>query len=201
LETVAERPFMKEFYLAGGTGLAVQLGHRISVDLDFFTRTSELDGPDRRRILKQLAPIKGFSLIEEREGTLHFALSSTRVSLLHYPYRLQRPLRRWKAVRVASPLDIGMMKIGAVIGRGSKKDFVDLYFIAEQVCSLETLLKQAGRKFQRASDLRMQALKAMIYFEDAETERMPKMLEPVSWPAVRSFFEKEVRAITARVLR
>lgn len=200
-EAVAGQPFLKDFYLAGGTGLALQLGHRISVDLDFFTKTRSLDGDDRRIILKNMTRLPKFSLLEEREGTLHLELFGARVSLLHYDYPLLSRLKRWKGVAAASPIDIGLMKIGAVIGRGSRKDFIDLYFIGRQVCSIESLLKRAKRKFPQSRDFKIQALKALVYFADAERERMPRMLEDIAWSDVRSYFEQEVRRMTARVLK
>jgi hypothetical protein len=200
-EAIAAQAFLKDFYLAGGTGLAVQFGHRVSVDLDLFTRTRPLDRDDRRMILKQLGKGPAVSLIEEREGTLHVELSDVRVSLLHYDYPLLYPPKRWRGVAVASPMDIGLMKIGAIIGRGSRKDFIDLYLIGKRVSPLESLLKKAARKFPHIRDFRIQALKALVYFQDAERERMPRMLQDIPWAIVRAYFENEVRKIISRVLK
>lgn len=200
-ESLSAQAFLKEFYLAGGTGLAFQFGHRISVDLDFFTQTRLLDQDDRRMILSQLRQRPAFSLIEEREGTLHTELSGARVSLLHYDYPLLCLPKRWKGVAVASPVDIGLMKVGAVIGRGSRKDFIDLFVICNRATSLESLLKAAERKFPHVRDFWMQALKALVYFKDAEQERIPRMLHDIPWRVVRTYFQQEVRKITARLLK
>lgn len=201
LGAIAKQAFLKDFYLAGGTGLALQFGHRVSVDLDFFTNKKLLDSNDRQSIIKQLKSIGGFSLLEEREGAFHSELFGARVSLIHYDYPLLTVPKRWNTVAVASPKDIGLMKIGAIIGRGSKKDFIDLYFICKRGTSLDSLLKSGRRKFPHARDLMIQALKALVFFKDAERERMPRMVKDTSWSNVRRWFEKEVRTITSRLVK
>jgi hypothetical protein len=201
LQALAGKEFLQNFYLGGGTGLALQLGHRVSADLDFFSLTRRLTAVDRHAIVGWLTSQPESSLIHEEEGTLHFRLRGARVSFLHYPYRLLRPPRRWRGILIAHPLDIGLMKLGALIGRGSRKDFLDLYALAHHRYPLPHLLRLAPRKFPHAKELPAHVLKALVYFEDAERERMPRLLTPMAWPEVRSYFEKAVRDLTTRWLR
>jgi hypothetical protein len=94
-------------------------------------------------------------------------------------------------MRIASVTDIGLMKIGAIIGRGSRKDFRDLREVVRRV-PLASLLRKASRKFPDAEDFVFQASKALVYFADADPEPDPRLLRPEPWEAIRRFFEREV---------
>lgn len=186
----------KDFYLAGGTGLALRFGHRISLDLDLFSETNRLRAQERSSILERLRCGGRLEVREHKDGTLHLVLERTAVSLFHYPYRLLESAQTWRGLRVASLADIAAMKVSAVIGRGSRKDFLDLHRVCREL-GLKTVLDGTSRKFPDHGDLMIQAAKALVYFEDAEKEPLPRLLEPVSWPEVRRYFEREV----PRVLR
>lgn len=193
LDRQAEAGLFREFYLAGGTGLALLINHRRSVDLDFFSRRNRLEFDGRRRLLGQLKQVPGWSQVEAKDGTLHGRVGRVKVSFFWYDVPLVRPLLRRGAIRIASPTDIGLMKIGAIIGRGSRKDFVDLYAVCRRI-PLKRLLSKGGRKFKDSRDFTLQALKALVFFEDAERE--PSLTgAPWAWPRVRGFFESEARAL------
>lgn len=199
LDRLAELRLFEEFYLAGGTGLALLINHRRSVDLDFFSRKNRLGFDGRRRILEQLRHLPGWSQTEAKDGTLHGQVGRVKVSFFWYDVPLLRPLLRRGAVRIASPTDIGLMKIGAIIGRGSRKDFVDLYAICRRI-PLRRLLSLGPGKFKDSCDFNLQALRALAFFDDAEQEpALPGT--PWSWHEVRSFFESQVRALAAALLR
>ena len=138
-----------------------------------------------------------FILTEEKEGTLHGRIGKTRVSFLRYSYRLLRPLKRFGGIAVGAIEDIALMKLGALIGRGMRKDFIDLFFILHQH-SLKKLMKLGQKKFPGVEDFPLQVLKAMVYFDDAEKERMPLVHSKISWTLIKSFFQKQARAFTAR---
>lgn len=193
LSRLAEKGIFREFYLAGGTGLALLIHHRRSVDLDFFSRKNRLNFSDRRHLLSALQSFPGWKEIESKDGTLHGQVGGVKVSFFWYDVPLVRPLVRREALRIASPTDIGLMKIGAIIGRGSRKDFVDLYAICRRV-PLRRLLFAAPRKFEGSRDFTLQALKALCFFEDAERE---PALTGVrwTWSQVKGFFESEVRSL------
>ena len=135
-----------DFYLAGGTGLALRLGHRISLDLDLFSENRLLNQADRQTLKKNLEASGKLQILEEKEGTCHLRLETTAVSLFHYPRKLLKPPSKWSGLKIASIEDISAMKLSAVINRGSKKDFVDLFFILQSHKPAE-ILKWAERKF------------------------------------------------------
>ncbi|HAH32536.1 MAG TPA: hypothetical protein DCL44_09520 [Elusimicrobia bacterium] len=180
-----------DFYLAGGTGLALRLGHRISLDLDVFSRDCLLNHSDRITLKEKLETSGDVKILQEKDGTCHLRLGNTAVSLFHYPYKLLKPPSKWTGLKVASVEDIAAMKLSAVISRGSKKDFIDLFFICQSHKSAD-LFKWAERKFPGHPNFAVQAAKALVYFEDAEKEPMPRMLKPAAWPEIKAFFEKEI---------
>ncbi len=190
----------RHFYLAGGTGLALLVGHRRSVDLDFFSRSHRLHVEGRRALLAQVRRLPQWVLTDTQEGTLHGRVGRVRVSFFYYPEPLVKPLIRRGPIRIASLEDIGLMKLGAIIGRGSRKDFVDLYTICQRI-ALPRLLTLSARKFRDAQDLTLQSLKALVFFEDAEEDPPLLMTVPISWATVKAFFTHETRLLTQRYLQ
>ena len=201
LRRLAEIGATDAFYLAGGTGLALLLGHRRSVDLDFFSRTNRLQSDERRTLLAQLRRLPAWTLLQVRDGTVQGRVGRVRVSFFWYPEPLIKPLLRHGPVRIASTVDIGLMKIGAVIGRGARKDFIDLYAICRHI-PLSRLLALAPKKFRDSRDFTLQALRALSFFDDADKD--PPVIAPTpvvaDWTRVKAFFSQEVRSLTRRYL-
>lgn len=195
-EILQGQSVLKDFYLAGGTGLALQIGHRVSLDFDFFSIKEKLTGNSRERIVHSLSEEGKVEVELEEDGTLRIYLDRVGISFFHYEYPLVAPLLDFGNLRIASFSDIGLMKIAAIVGRGSKKDFIDLYFIAKHYVSLEDLFKLSKKKFSRAKDFPIQSLKALVYFKDAEREKMPKMIKKARWEEVKGFFIKKVEEIS-----
>jgi len=191
LEILTEEDLLKNFYLAGGTGVALQLKHRVSLDLDFFTK-NDID----TKTLIQKIKIRGkFSIERETENTLIGIFNGTRVSFLKYDYPLLFDLKQITGVNVADLRDIGCMKIDAISSRGTKRDFIDLFFICREAISLKNLLSLFKKKYKSVNYNMIHILKSLTYFEDAENNPMPKMTVPVSWQEVKSFFKEEIRKI------
>ena len=190
---------VREFYLAGGTGLALLLNHRRSVDLDFFSRTNPLDVAGRRALMARLRRLPGWRLLQAKDGTVHGYVGRVRVSCFWYPEPLVKPLIRRGPLRVASLEDVGLMKLAAIIGRGSRKDFVDLYAICQRR-SLARLLALGRRKFRDLRDFPLQAMKALTFFEDAEREPAVVTPVPLAWERVTAFFLQEARTLARRHL-
>jgi len=188
-----------EFYLGGGTGLALLLSHRRSVDLDFFSRSNRLEREERPALLARLQHVPRWTILEEKDGTVHGQVGQVRVSFLWYAAPLVRPLMQQGKVRIASLEDIGLMKLGAIIGRGARKDFVDLYAICQQV-SLADLLALSRKKFTTVRDFTLQALKALSYFEDAEHDPPVVTPEPIHWDHIKTYFTREVHTLTQQYL-
>jgi len=179
-------PILASFYLAGGTGLALRLGHRRSVDLDFFL------GEDFNEdyILQKLQSLEGFALLTKEPGTIYANIRKIKVSFIAYAYPILFPFQPFLGVNVADSRDIGCMKISAIASRGTKRDFVDLYLLA-QAYDLKQLLGWFTKKFFQTNYSMPHILKSLTYFEEAEQDPMPHMLMPLSWEEVKQFFGRE----------
>jgi len=182
--------FLSLFYLSGGTALSLQLGHRESEDLDFFSSSSF--EPDT--IERQLLPYGTLSETELSLGTLNTYLSGVKLQFLLYPYRLIEPLVNWEGVNLSSVVDIACTKLQTVGMRGSKKDFIDLYFLLQQF-SLETLLAYTKKKYAESDYSETHILKSLVYFDDAETQPMPRMHQDVSWNQIKEALISAVKSI------
>lgn len=181
---------IQRFYLAGGTALALRLGHRLSNDLDFFTA----EPFEEERLLSDLAQAETLSLLSMGRETLHLSIMGIRVSFIGYLYPVLFPLSSYLGINVADPRDIACMKISAIGGRGTRRDFVDLYFLGRQY-GLPHLFELFGKKYARIDFNLVHALKSLTYFKDAEDQPMPNMLVPVSWDEITRFFQQEAPKI------
>lgn len=177
-------PHLDSFYLAGGTGLALQLGHRRSDDLDFFS--DHMFNTDA--ILSQLSVDK---VLFTALGTVHCELKGIRLSFLYYEVPLIQPPLSWRGIKIAQFNDIVAEKIKTISQRGSKKDFIDLYAVLQLKCSVKEACDLFKKRFQ-ASDINFyHILKSLIFFEDAEQEPSPVVLLPGDdwkWKNIKSFF-------------
>lgn len=183
-------PVTGQCYLAGGTGLALQLGHRISRDLDFFTASRF----DVDTLIQTLGSSGRFELEMKEEQTVVGVFNETKLSFLGYRYPLLAPDVRMRGMRVAAIPDIACMKIDAISSRGTKRDFIDLFFIAQTI-SIAEALALFERKYATIQYNLMHIKKSLIYFEDADPDPMPDMLQPVEWNRVKTFFLEEVRKL------
>jgi hypothetical protein len=194
LELLSRISEVQTFYLAGGTALALHLGHRRSRDLDFFREREFLP----QDLLTRMRGAGELSVLQEAAGTLTVMLDGVPTSFFHYEYPLLRPPvdSPW-GIRLAHPDDIAAMKLSALAGRGSRKDFVDLYAYARQVAPLDRAFEQFREKYRGVSVDPYHLLRSLTFFEDAEAEAMPEVLGDISWDGVRAFF----RAEAARLYR
>jgi hypothetical protein len=184
------------FHLAGGTALALQLGHRRSVDLDWFTSDRILDPLRVAQELRETgAP---FVTTQVAPGTLHGTVRGVRVSLLEYRYPLLRPIRSWRLgeCRLASLADLAALKLAAVAQRGSKKDFVDIYSLALRRFSLRQMLRWYQQKYA-VQDI-AHVLYSLIYFDDADRERLPRILWQMDWRTIKAALRRWLKEITSR---
>ena len=181
------------FYLAGGTGLALRLGHRRSVDFDWFRGEPIVDPLRLARELQGAIPLV---VVRTERGTLHATLFGVRLSFIEYGYPLLGRLVEWKmnSVRVAALEDIACMKLAAVAQRGSRRDFVDVFALGRRI-PLRRMLELYRRKYGIRDSGHV--LFALTYFDDAEKEPMPRMLRPWSWSTIK----RAVRSWAAEVAR
>ncbi len=183
--------FLKEFsfYLAGGTGLALQLGHRKSFDFDFFT--SRDFSPEELSALFRKHNLSAEGEMRSR-GTLYCILEGIRTSFIFYDGLLCFPVMQFNSLNIADWRDITVEKLRIVADRGQKKDFYDLYF-GLRILGIETLIGLAGKKFGKSVNY-FHLLKGVTYFEDAEKDPQPMLLEEsVTWDNVKHFFLTHVQ--------
>jgi hypothetical protein len=188
-EKLSTAEWITSYYLAGGTALALQIGHRQSIDFDFFSET-EFDLPLLIRNLEQHGSL---TRLGEAKGTLHCAVSGVKLSFFHYPQPVWH-CQKYGLMKLASILDIALMKLEAIAGRGDKKDFIDLYFILRRY-SLQELLQKHVEKYGPDWSNRYHLLKSLIYFTDAEEQPMPVMLEDIMWKHVKELITQTVLQI------
>ncbi|MBN2386068.1 MAG: nucleotidyl transferase AbiEii/AbiGii toxin family protein [Anaerolineales bacterium] len=188
---VARLPFITGFYLAGGTGLALHLGHRFSVDLDFFSSDEAAVGPDQRDALRLLLNDPSLAITYDKAGTFVATWQGVGVSFFRLPlYPLVQQPVLLEGVPLATVLEIGAMKLAAIIDRGTRKDMVDLYYLL-QVVSLETIFEVAAVKYARVRSFPVSAMRALAYFADAEALPMPRMLDKTPWAKMKKFLERQ----------
>jgi len=190
--------------LAGGTGLALQLGHRYSEALDLF-RPDEFDSD---LLLNELSQVAAVRVQDRSRSFLHVFLEGTRFSFL----KAQEPFlfkgTPYRGLSIADSRDIAVMKLvviggrGIAVmklvvigGRGSRKDFIDLYCHIRSVGSLESILSLFGQRFSKVDYNKYHILKSLVYFDDAENEPMPRMIRKISWEEVKETILAEVRRI------
>jgi hypothetical protein len=193
-DDLTRRKVLDGFYLAGGTGLALQYGHRRSVDLDLF-REREFDS---QRLGDRLQGQPDLERVALARGTAHLTLRGVKVSFLHYPYPLLFPLRAYGTLPVADSRDIACMKIQAIGDRGSRRDFVDLYVVAREH-GLPRLFEWFMQKYAAVAYSRTHYLKALTYFRDAEDEAEPDLLISLDWFTVAEYFLTETPRLTRLV--
>ena len=174
-----------KFYLAGGTALALQLGHRLSVDLDFFSPTEDI--PTLRHTLERALASFFPTLADSAWGNLVYLARNIRIGFYGYGYEMVAPLIETQEARLASAEDIALMKLDALLSRAARKDFYDLYFICQRI-PLRRILDLAPGKYPSIRDFETQAVKRLVYFENAEADPNPKLLLPVSWQHVKEYF-------------
>ncbi len=184
----ASKGVLTGWTLAGGTGLALQIGHRYSDDLDFF-RFEPFRAQD---LIRELSAFGSLAVQSRTDDTLHAVVGGIRLSFL----RAQAPFlfggAPYRGIQIADPRDIAVMKIVAIGGRGSRKDYVDLYFYLRGGGSLENAFELLRRRFSNVDYNEYQLMKSLVFFDDAEMEPMPRMLRDVAWDDVKHTIVGEV---------
>lgn len=183
--------FLREFYLSGGTGLALQLGHRESEDLDFFSQ----DYFSPQKIETELKVFGNLLETELADGTLNTFLNKVKLQFLEYPHPMLQPFIIWNGLQISSILDIACTKLQTVGARGSKKDFIDIYFLLKKF-SLSELLDVTSKKYKGSNYSQTHILKSLVYFTDAEKQPMPRMHQDVTWEEMKLAIVKAVKSVS-----
>lgn len=187
------------WYLAGGTALALQVGHRKSVDLDFFTTDSQFKSES---VLSNLSGKTDWKTDIEEPNTIYGVLLGAKTSFIAYPFFIpKQPFIQYGTVKVIQPLDIAVMKIVAVSQRGKKRDFFDLYWCAQNLAPLEEIIKKLPAQYPSVAHDYHHILKSLLYFDDAEDDPEPKIFFTARWTEVKKFFNKEMGMIAKKLIK
>ena len=190
LDVLSKQLWLKQngWYLAGGTALTLQCDHRTSVDLDFFIPHK---GVDLESIIEVLSP--DWITTNRKKDTLYGELKNSKVSFIAYPYFVpKQPFITYKFINILDACDIAVMKIIAISQRGKKRDFFDLYWYITHRESLLDVLQRVKDQYPNSQHNYHHIIKSLTYFEDAEKDEMPRMLQTINWKEVKKFFEREV---------
>ena len=189
LKGLMREPAFVDMRLVGGTALALQYGHRQSVDLDFFGDLQcELD--EMQALLSKYGKVK---VLKETKAIRIYIINGVKVDFVHYScYPWLDDAIVEDDLRLASTKDIAAMKVNPIEGRGTRKDFVDIYFLLKNY-KLTEILDFYKEKYPNYSDFR--ALMSLTYFEDAEMQPMPKMFDKTPWTEMKAAILREVRDI------
>lgn len=182
--------FLKDFYLSGGTALSLQIGHRESEDLDFFNKESF----DPQKLQRNLLEYGKLEQTEISEGTVNTFLNGVKLQFLEYQYDLIKLPVEWGSIKLSSIQDIACTKLQTIGARGSKKDFIDLYYLLDGY-SLSRLFKLMGGKYKKIEYSKTHIMKSLVYFKDAEQQPMPRMHKDISWEEVKNRMALAVKTI------
>ncbi len=193
LEVLGALAILHPFYLAGGTALALRLGHRISQDLDLFANIETLNDALRHQIVLSL---QSHTLAIHQDSTLGLVLEADGVaaSFFSYGYPLLAPTESVVGVEIASLADIGLMKLDAIAGRGMRKDFYDIYAIAQHI-PLDDLFARIEAKYPNSRTFPMRTLTALVDFDIADQQEEPTVLALIQWSEVKKFCQAEARRL------
>lgn len=186
-DLLSQQSFIKEkgWYLAGGTALALQWDHRVSVDLDFFTRQSDFDA---EYIISRLSAYQWVTTLREK-GTLYGELKGAKISFISYPYFVpKQPFISHKFINILNAKDIAVMKILAISQRGKKRDFFDLYFYLINNESLIELLNRVNDQYPNTEHNYHHIIKSLTYFAEAEEDPDPQIFFDATWKDIKSYF-------------
>ena len=187
LKDLTETVTIPEYYMIGGTALSLQMGLRESFDFDFCVPAQF----NNELLLEELRKIGELEVKQNQNGTCDVILNEVQVSFFYYPNKIIKELVTTKEIpklKMASILDIAVMKIVAIGGRGAKKDFFDLYNIINK-CKIsikelaDGLIKKCGNETNYVN-----IIMGLSYFEDAEHEILPKTFVEYNWEEIKEFF-------------
>ncbi|OGK38924.1 hypothetical protein A3F34_02015 [Candidatus Roizmanbacteria bacterium RIFCSPHIGHO2_12_FULL_44_10] len=188
IEKIKLLPELKTFYLTGGTALSLQLGHRESEDLDFFSQADFRPDTAQQALMK----IGALENTQSEPGALNTFLDGVKLQFLHYPYSLLEKPLEWNGLSLSSVIDIACTKFITISARGSKKDFIDLYKILEND-TIANLFNKLDEKYKGVNYNHAHILKSLIYFADADDQPMPRMHMNVDWDEVKQSITENVK--------
>jgi len=200
LEYLSNQSWLKgtDWYLAGGTALTLQVGHRLSLDLDFFLPKKDF----RTTVLLKHFPGTIWHTDVNEEGTVYGRLYNAKISFIAYPFFIpEQPVLYFGNVAIVDKRDIAVMKIIAISQRGKKRDFFDLYWYLHHCESLFDIILRVARQYPTVAHDYHHIMKSLMYFADAEIDPMPEIFFDTTWAQVKKYFQKEIPVVTKRILK
>jgi len=188
LRRLQQIPELKNTRLVGGTALAFHFGHRHSIDIDLF---GEIEHEDITLLLNAI-DFDSFIVDQNFKNIKHYRINSVKVDIVNYAYKWMEPCIEHDQLRIAGLKDIAAMKLNAITGRGSKKDFIDLYFLLNTF-ALKEMFDFYTEKYPNNSFFMV--AKSLTYFADAELQHMPLMFQEVSWEDVKKRISHEIEKL------
>jgi len=187
--------FSDEFYLAGGTALALQIGHRVSVDFDFFSER-QIEKPLGSKI-KRIFSDFSLSTLVNNPDELTVVVGETKITFLHYPFQLLLDLISYEGARMLTVKEIAVTKAYTIGRRGSYKDYIDLYFVfLENYATLAEVIALAEKKYGNEFNGRL-FLEQLVYLADVEDTAIELLRGgPLDPSALESFFVSEIKKFT-----
>jgi hypothetical protein len=168
-------------YLAGETAIALYLGHRRSADLDFFTPSTFAEEQWEQKLSQEIE----FSSIQRDWQTLVGTAGEAKFSLFGYKYKLIGEKEQIYGIKMASLKDLAAMKLNTILGRGTKRGLIDIYFLTKEF-PISQMFVFYDQKYGDFDQKEFMIRKALTYFEEADGDEMPEMLIPTSWEEVKN---------------
>lgn len=185
LKKIQEIPEFSKLRLVGGTSLALQIGHRKSIDLDLFGKI-DCDEFTISNILNKIGNVR---VLKKSENINIYLIDGIKVDIVNYPYLWLKDIIFEDTLKLARAEDVAAMKLSAITNRGTKKDFIDLFFLLKEY-SLEELFDFYEKKYNDGSIFLV--IKSLTYFDDADLEEMPNMCIPVNWEKIKNNISQSV---------
>lgn len=181
----------KKFYLAGGTALSLQIGHRISVDFDFFCKNDI--SKDLMQKVKKIFKGSNISVLVNNLDELTLIINGVKITFLKYPFPALSSFVLYKGVKFLNPKEISATKAYTIGRRGAYKDYIDLYFaISKKYISLNNIIKMAEKKYGDDFNSRL-FLEQLVYFKDIEYTDIMFLDKRIGKEELEKFFENEVK--------
>lgn len=189
LNSLQSQTYLKNFYLVGGTALALKIGHRKSVDLELFTNFNF----DVVQLLENLTADYNFNLFFSANNTIKGSINSVKVDLLSHRYPLIADPIVEEGIEMLSLPDIIAMKLNAISASGQRvKDFIDIFYLLRKF-SIEQMIGFYKKKYTQYNEVSV--LKSLVYFDDIDLNDWPDIIsEPnLKWHIIKEELEKSVK--------
>lgn len=192
------KDYLKDFVLVGGTGLALLIGHRKSLDIDLFTSKDF----DAESLLEKLEPDFNFQMDFLQRNTIKGIVEGVKVDFIAHKYPVIGNTIEVDGIRIQSVDDISAMKVNSVANDGTRvKDYIDLYFLlSDHNYDVESLLSNYKAKYAQRNALH--ALKSLNYFEDVNVSDWPELIrrKDTSWEEIQKFLNKACESYIRKII-